>query len=156
MSWASALPVTLHTLYIIYILKCPFHGAGRMIFVKHKSDHVTWCLSSAPRINSELLTRSYQALNKLTPASPSSVIYLFIGCLILPLCLCNKFFPTSGPLHVLVPSALNSLFLALCSMRSFLSFLVQLNETLPPPPPLILAPLRCSLSPPLDSSHCLS
>lgn len=48
--------------------------AARMIFVKHQSDHVTQCLSSALGINSKLLTMAYRALSKPPLPPPFAVM----------------------------------------------------------------------------------
>lgn len=79
--------------------------AARMIFVKHQSDHVTQCLSSALGINSKLLTMAYRALSNPAPASPFAVMYLpphwsFTSATEV-FCVFHKFFPTSKPSHVL-------------------------------------------------------
>lgn len=98
--------------------------AARMIFVKHQSDHVTQCLSSALGINSKLLTMVYRALSKPAPASPSAVTYLPMGHL-LQLQTSSVYFTNSSPPQTLtcaVLSAWNSLFLAFCNLVVFLTF----------------------------------
>lgn len=68
------------------------------MFIKHKSDLVTLCLSSA-------LTMACRALNELVPVSPSTHVapHWSFGSAVGIFSLLNKFFPTIGHLHLLFP-----------------------------------------------------